>query len=265
MSPRHPPASRVAGLRRLATAAFALLLIAAGSTHAGNLQVAPILLEFAHGQHSQTLWLANTGQHPLRAQIRVQQWTQAGQQDVLHSSDALLASPPLIEIAAGHSQLVRLVQAEPGINDREKAFRLIVDELPGDADTPAPGLQFLLRYSIPVFVLPPGAVPQLERSGGRLPTDAHHLQGHWTKERGNLSLALHNHGTQRIRISQLRWVTPTGPDIELSPGLLGYVLPGAGVRWTLPLPSPLHGNGTLHARLNDDTDPQALPQITAGQ
>lgn len=262
MHPRHPPLSRVASLRWLATAALLLLLAVSIHSRAGSLQVAPILLEFAPTQNSQTLWLANTGQHPLRAQIRVQQWTQVDGQDVLQPSDALLASPPLVEIAAGHSQLVRLVQAAASNTAGELAFRLIVDELPGGADTMGSGLQFLLRYSVPVFVLPPGAIPQLERSGARPVTDAQLLQGQWRMEGRNATLTLQNNGKQRIRISQLSWVTPSGPAVDISPGLLGYVLAGSRMRWTLPLPADLPASGTLQAKLNDDVDLQPLPQLT---
>lgn len=265
MFTRHPPRKRVASLSWLATVALSLLLPLSAPTRAGSLQVAPILLEFANGQNSQTLWLANTGEYPLRAQIRVQQWTQVDMQEVLQPSDALLASPPLIDIAAGHSQLVRLVQAAPAHPTHESAFRLIVDELPGGADTVASGLQFLLRYSIPVFVLPLGAIPQLERTGAITPTNAQLLQGDWNVEGGNATLTLQNHSEQRIRISQLNWVTPSGTSVEISAGLLGYVLAGSQVRWTLPLRAALPANGILQAKLNDDANPQPLPQLTHGQ
>jgi len=255
---------RVASPRWLATTTLALFLAASNHVQAGSLQASPILLEFAHGQNSQTLWLANTGHQPLRAQIRVQEWNQVDQQDVLQPSDALLASPPLTEIPAGQSQLVRVVQATPGTNSQEKAFRLIVDELPGDERKNGTGLHLLLRYSIPAFVLPPGAVPQLERTGHSL-TDAQLLQGHWKLDGNNAILTLRNSGTQRIRISQLSWAPPSGPRIDLTPGLLGYVLAGAQMRWTLPLSAALPVNGTFYAKLNDDTHPQPLPQITAGQ
>ena len=264
MNHRHPPQPRVASLARLATTlAFALLPLL--SSHAGDLQVAPILLEFGSPQASQTLWLTNSGNAPLRAQIRVQHWTQDGGQELLQPSDVLLASPPLLDIDPGHSQLVRVLRAQPGSQTDESAFRLIIDELPGTASSASSSLRFLLRYSIPVFVLPAGATPQLERSGKREPTNAGQLQGEWSVRDGRATLSLHNHGTQRIRISQLSWASASGTPIDITPGLLGYVLAGKKMRWTLPLPTVLPANGTLLARLNDDADPQPLPQVVAGR
>ncbi|MGH8052874.1 MAG: fimbrial biogenesis chaperone [Stenotrophomonas sp.] len=264
MHTRHPLRMRVASLCWLATA-FSLFLAAPSISRAGGLQASPILLEFGNTQKSQTLWLTNTGEHPLRAQIRVQQWTQFDQEDRLQPSNALLASPPLVEIAAGQKQLVRVVQAAaPGTNANEAAFRLIVDELPGGAETVTSGLQFLLSYSIPAFVLPPGSVPQLERQGPYIPTDAQLLQGHWNVQGKKATLTVRNTGNQRIRISQLSWVTTAGERMDIAPGLFGYVLAGQQMRWTHTLPSPLPANGTLSAKLNDDPEPQALPQITTG-
>lgn len=262
---RHPPRFRVASLARLATITLALVLLPWFHSSAGNLQVAPILLEFNNSQASQTLWLTNSGNEPLRAQIRVQEWRQDNGQESLQPSDALLASPPLVDISAGDSQLVRLLQAHPGSKDGERAFRLIVDELPGTSSSASSGLRFLLRYSIPVFVLPTGATPQLERSGKREPTDASQLQGDWSVRDGNATLSLHNLGTQRIRISQLSWTSPSAMPIDITPGLLGYVLAGRQMRWTLPLPTTLPVNGTLHATLNDDAHSQPLPQVTTGR
>ncbi|HEX7990658.1 MAG TPA: fimbria/pilus periplasmic chaperone [Stenotrophomonas sp.] len=265
MNHRHPPRLRVASLARLATTTLALILLPLHSGHAGSLQVAPILLEFGHAQASQTLWLTNSGTEPLRAQIRVQHWTQDEGRESLQPSNTLLASPPLVDIEAGRSQLVRLLQASPATQANEDAFRLIVDELPGASSSASSSLHFLLRYSIPVFVLPEGATPLLERSGRREPTDAGQLQGNWSVQGGSATLSLRNHGSQRIRISQLSWAPTAGPPIDITPGLLGYVLAGRQMRWTLPVPTALPATGTLHARLNDDPAPQALSQVVTGR
>ena len=279
MNHRHPRSLRVASLARLATVLLARLparlpalllalllalpLLTSLPSSAGNLQVAPILLEFANSQPSQTLWLTNSGTEALRAQVRVQHWAQQDGQEHQQPSDGLLASPPLMDIGPGQSQLVRIVQPQPGRHADEQAFRLTIDEVPTATGSASSSLRFLLRYSIPVFVLPTGATPQLERTGKRLHTDATQLQGHWQASNGQARLVLHNHGVQRIRISQLSWIPTSGPAIEITPGLLGYVLAGQQMRWTLPLPGPLPADGFLHARLNDDVDPQALPQVAA--
>lgn len=254
-SPRRQTPSTATRMLRRGT--LALLLITP-LVRAGNLQVAPILLEFSDSQQAQVLWLENTGDQAMHAQVRVQRWTQPNATDVLEPSTTLLASPAIIQIGAGQRQLVRLVRPTPlpSSSPQEQAYRLLVDELPSPHDTSPQGLQFLLRYSIPVFILPTGALPR--ELGNTAPVDQHRLQAIWQVEAGQLSLTLRNTGAQRIRLSQLRWLPEVGPAIDLTPGLLGYVLAGQQMHWTLPFPSPLPPAGTLQARLNDAALPQPL-------
>src|SRR5688572_24135268 len=85
----------------LGAATLAALLYLPLPTLAGSLQVTPISLEFAPEEQAQGLWLSNSGTQPIRAQVRVQQWTQADGTEALAATDALVASPPILEIAAG--------------------------------------------------------------------------------------------------------------------------------------------------------------------
>ena len=228
---------------------------------AGNLQVAPILLEFSDGEQAQALWLENTGDQALHAQVRVQRWTQNNASDRLEPSQMLLARPAIVQIGAGQRQLVRVLRPTQtsASGSQEQAYRLLVDELPSINDGPAQGLHFLLRYSIPVFVLPTGATPR--ELGNRAPVDAAVLQANWRVGAGLLTLTVYNAGAQRVRLSQLRWLPERGPPIELTPGLLGYVLAGQQMQWTLPLPTHFPLTGTLQARLNDAAIPQPLHPV----
>ncbi len=259
-----PPSRPAPGTTLLWPLLLILILLPITPVRAGSLQVAPIQLEFDSHQNAQMLWLTNSGSTPLRAQVRVQQWTQVDARDVLQPSDQLLASPPIIEMAPGQQQLVRLVRADPTPGEQESAFRLLVDELPHDPTAASPGLQLLLRYSIPVFVLPVGATPQLSRAGRPAALDVRQLRGSWQREGNSARLTLTNGTPQRVRISQLQWVTEADQRTVLIPGLLGYVLAGNRMQWNIPVPPGLPANGTLHAKLNDDADTQPLPQVTPG-
>jgi fimbrial chaperone protein len=237
--------------------AWALLVagvLSAGPTHAGDLQVAPISLEIAAQEQAQTLTLSNSGDHTLRAQVRVMAWSQAGGTDDLQPTRLLLASPPIVEIAPHAQQLVRIIRPDSTPATRELAYRLIVDELPDPALADTSGLKLLLRYSIPVFVLPPGVVPALARTDTPPPTDlstvAARLQG------GVLDIA--NAGTTRLKISEVAWTNQDGTRVALHPGLLGYVLAGQDMHWPLALPPAARPGGSLRAHFNGDADEQAL-------
>lgn len=241
-----------------AAAWVAAAWLAVAPAWAADLQVSPVTLHFAPADQAQGLWLSNSGTRPLRAQVRVQAWSQADSADRLEPARDLVASPPVTEIAPGQQQLVRIVRPQVVSAPLERSYRLIVDELPAApaADAkPLPGnLQFLLRYSIPVFIAPDGAVRPPD---GAL-TDLSGLSARWdTGAEPFLSVA--NTGRSRVRIAQLVHEDAQGRRTILSEGLTGYVLAGQTMRWTLPAAARNLPPGQLKARINGDMQEQALP------
>ncbi len=242
----------------------ACLLLVTGILPAASLQVAPILLEFPPQEQSQALWLTNSGDQPLQAQVRVQRWTQEGGADQLAPTRDLVASPALLEVAPGQRQLVRIVRLQSGPIAGEQAFRLLVDELPSTGDTSGQesGLSFLLRYSIPVFVGTPMPVPvETSRRGPpQAPTpttDVSLLSARWQDGQ----LQVENRGDRRARLSQLAWINSDGTRVDLKPGLLGYVLAGQRMQWPLPQPQQVRGEGHLVATFDTGHDEQVLPLV----
>ena len=140
-------------------------LLAGTSASASGLQVAPVSIDVPATQNAEGLWLSNTGDTPVRAQVRVFRWTQENDADQLTPTKELLASPPMIELAVGERQLIRAIRlGAPPTGGAEQAYRLIIDELPSE-DPARKGLQYVLRYSVPVFVQPlgaPASEPQLQ-------------------------------------------------------------------------------------------------------
>lgn len=217
-----------------------LALILAPAASAAGLQVTPITLEIAHGDTSAVLWLANTGTAALQAQVRVVEWTQADHEDRLDTTRDLVASPPMLEVAAGARQLVRIVRtsgATPG--EPERSFRLLVDELPGAGTGDGQGgVQFLMRYSVPVFIAPDQPQP------------APRLQWHLRTQPPVLEVV--NAGSARAQLSEVAIVDAAGTRTVLSDGLLGYVLAGAQMRWPLPPDRPPPADARLQARINGE-------------
>ena len=109
------------------------------------------------------VWLTNSGTSPVKLQVRVFRWVQQDGQEQLLPTDALMATPPMQELAAGQQQLVRVMRADKEPPAAQQHYRLIVDEVP-DLAIRAGGMQFVLRYSIPVFVQPSAGTlaPQLQ-------------------------------------------------------------------------------------------------------
>jgi len=246
--------------RMLLAAAFA----AAGNAGATGLQVAPTSLSLAASQNADGIWLSNTGDTALHAQVRVYAWTQEAAADQLKPSHGLAISPPMLELAPGARQLVRVIRvgAPPGGN--EAAYRIVVDELPVDepaktaaidtspADTVSKGaLKFVLRYSIPVFVAPGGDTATVPKLSATLKRDG-----------GKPTLEVGNSGSMHAQLGNLVFVDASGKRSELVPGLLGYVLPGQTMRWPIEVPAATFAQGgSLQSRINGEASERTLASV----
>jgi fimbrial chaperone protein len=223
--------------------ALACLLAAASNASASGLQIAPTSLEMASAGPAQALWLTNTGDHELRAQVRAYKWSQAGGKDQLDPTQALVASPPMLTVPAGGRQLVRVIRTGQDTAPGEQTYRLLVDELPLEA-AKGTGVTYVLRYSVPVFIGASGT-PSLTWSG---------TPGHDT-----LELTVSNSGTAHAQLREMSLVQPGGASVAIVPGLLGYVLPGATMHWTIALPDGANAtNASLKALVNGDATDQML-------
>lgn len=223
--------------RILSALAFAAI---AGGALASGLQVSPVSLRIEATQSAQGLTLSNTGSERVQAQVRVYQWTQSDGKDQLTPSRGLVASPPMVDIEPGAEQLVRVIRtgaAPAGAN--EETYRLAIDELPGPNPSKI-GLQFVLHYSVPVFIQPQAPAPL-----------AHKLSWQLVENAGKVELQVSNAGTLHAQLSRLSYTNGSGKRVAIQDGLLGYVLPGASMRWPLNQPATAFaGSGTLEAFVN---------------
>lgn len=213
-------ASRFFSRVALALSVWAML---PGIAQAEGLQVAPVSVTIP--ERSGTVFLTNEGSEPLRAQVRVFRWSQANGEDVLAETTELVASPPFVSIAPGSQQVVRLVRVAAAPDPSapcEQTFRIVVDELPAADGPVSDGLQYVLRFSVPVYLTTPaceGLAPMLA----------------WQIEQGSEgpALVVANNGQVRAQLADLSLVDAGGSRRDLGSGLVGYVLPGQHRRFAL--------------------------------
>lgn len=227
-----------------------LILAWAGSAWASGLQVAPVSLTLVSTQNADGLWLSNTGTGMLHAQVRVYRWTQVDGAEQLTPSQELVISPPMLGVDAGDRQLIRVIRVgvpASGGDAVETAYRLAIDELPVPGSGKK-GLQFVLHYSVPVFIEPAGktsVAPAL----------------HWQLQRegDQAVLVVSNSGDGHAQLADLSYVDRAGHRTTVAGGLLGYVLPGATMHWKLKQAATnFTGNGTLEATINGAQATQTL-------
>lgn len=242
-------------LLRLLTALLAGL-VAAATVEAAGLGISPVTAEFAANETVKGIQLNNSSQAVVRAQVRVYVWTQDGGEDRLLPSKALVVSPPMLSLEPGQEQLLRVIRTGPvdaADAVREQSYRLLIDELPDPAAPPRAGLNFVMQYSVPVFV---AAAAPMARPAQPLS---------WWIEAQSLRLRTRNDGVQHAQIADFELLDAQGRVLASHPGLMGYVLPGATRHWQLSLPAEAKAAGLeIRARIDGQTVRQQLQPGNGG-
>ncbi|MGY4531735.1 fimbrial chaperone protein [Pseudomonas sp. TE3786] len=239
--------------------ALPLLLHSERTPAASSVLIWPINPQIEADQKAAALWLENRGQAAISLQVRVLNWGQADYADQLSAQRAVVASPPVVTIDPGKRQMIRLMKMQAPAAATEQTYRVLVDELlPPDAKVDAAlGVKFQMRYSVPLFVLGTGvslasasAKPQ---EGIQLlkPDVRYQVQS----EGGKRYLLLNNQGPVHARLANVT-LQQGGKKTQIAEGLLGYVLPGARMRWELPGTVP--DSFTLEARINEMAELQPI-------
>lgn len=219
-----------------------LACLAATPSLAASLQVMPIVFEMSAAKPADQLTLTNTGTAPMTAQARVYKWSHDGKEEKFEPATDVVASPPMLQLAAGASQIVRIVRVSKAPIEGEESYRILVDEVPDKAQPSKDQINFVFKHSIPVFI---------SNDKNR----ASHLTWAVEKQDGRTFLVAHNDGNRRARIGGLTVKPANGKEISLGKGLSGYVLAGSTMRWMLPLNAAIGNVGMVSVTARSDEGP----------
>lgn len=227
------------------TAAFG----SSGIAHAGGLQVSPVSLAVGQTERAGIVTVSNSGETPMNAQARVFKWTQTPEDEyVLEPTSDLIISPPIMQLAPGVPQELRLIRTQAA-SDVEQQYRLIIDQLPSphapSDDQPKTakklkkGLTILIRHNLPVFLNS---------------TDRPEVQLQWQAQaagKGKTRFSISNPSKNRAQIARL-WLQKGDESTDLRNGLTGYVLPGSTLvrEFNIPLAQIQAAGTTLKAQIN---------------
>ncbi|MDN2710983.1 MULTISPECIES: fimbrial biogenesis chaperone [unclassified Janthinobacterium] len=228
---------RSASLFRPLLALLAALCCAAGG-QAANLQISPVTINFRAEQSAAGINLQNLGDQPMYGQVRVFAWEQRNGEEVLAPTQELVASPPIVEVAANSRQTIRLVRAQAGPAAQEKTYRVLIDEVSREDEAGRSGVDIRLRYSVPVFVLPSGA------PGKEI------LDWHVFRQEGEWMLRVKNSGNFHAQIGAMTLSNQAGKEFVISKGLFGYVLAQRMRVWRLPVAREAELDGPLTITVN---------------
>ncbi|HEY9091593.1 molecular chaperone [Parasphingorhabdus sp.] len=233
----------------MALYAGALGLLASAPAYASGLQVSPVTVTLTAKETADGLTLSNVGNSTVHAQVRVYHWRQGPDGDILDPSTGLVISPPMVVLEPGGEQLVRVIRTQPAPAEGqpEDSYRVVIDELPVARDDKE-GIDFVLRYSLPIFIQPAGAEPEPS------------LTWSLSEVNGKIGIGVSNSGLKHAQIADvsIRW--SDGRQTVLAPGLLGYALPGATRSWGTAEPWPANASAaSLEVRINGQETQQELP------
>ena len=204
----------------LAGSLLGLALAASAVSAKGQLQARATLIELGVDSAAGRLTLANTGDAPVAAQVRVFAWSQENGEDRLAPTNAIVLSPPIVRIAPGAEQVVRIVREGPAPSGRDQTYRIVVDELPDKSKPNANAVSFRMRYVLPMYV---------RDAVAKLPTLACRIE----HQVPTPALSCNNSGGRAAQLGATRMLDAAGHKYELTPGLFGYVLPASVRRWPL--------------------------------
>ncbi len=218
--------SRLLTAAAKALAAVPFVLLTNLTTGAQSLSVLPVNVLLAPGQSATSLTVTNQGTIETAIQIRAYAWSQKDDDDQLTTSNAVVVSPPLVSIAPGATQVVRLILRQPP-QGREATYRILLDQTPPPTQ---PGIvHIVFRLSIPIFAQPTTRAVS-------------HVQFHIECDSGKLYLVGVNDGLRHEALRNIVLSTSDRGKLKEDAGASPYILAGATRRWhfatqgSLPLP-----------------------------
>jgi fimbrial chaperone protein len=242
----------------------AVVMLAASTAHAASsVLIWPIDPVLEADQQASALWLENRGSETANLQIRVFGWSQSGFAEQYQNQRDVIGSPPVAKIEPGQKQLVRLTRTKEVPPGQELAYRIIIDEIPSaqpataDGGKTAAAIRFQMRYSVPLFAYGAGLWSKEDSTRARDPKGVGLPQLSWRTVAvdGKPYVEVRNQGAVHARLTDVA-IKQAGQSKPLAEGLLGYVLPGAVMRW--PAPTPLTNDSALQVRVNGAAQVQSI-------
>lgn len=233
--------------------ALVLLFVAPrpAAAQAGSLLIWPVDPVIESDARATALWLENPGKAPITLQVRIYAWAQDGGKNAYAPQQIILGTPPIVTVAPGAKQLIRLTRTAPTPARTEQAFRVVVDEIPTSSPATESGaaVSFRMRYSLPLFVYGDGLTLK-GTAKAKTATPSPKLAWRLTGIAGKQFLEVRNMGNVHARLTDVAFAQggTSETDIALAKGLFGYVLPGATMRW--PLPAGTAAGAELVAAVN---------------
>lgn len=158
--PVLPAISQSSIFNSLLFAALSILLFKPIPVLAGVFAVTPVRIYMAPKDRAVAVTITNEGTDDVVLQADLNAWSQKtdGADELIPTEDLIL-SPPIIKLAPGARQVVRLALLKPADASRQLIYRMIMREVPEAVASRDKTIEvpIALALSLPVFITPPVA------------------------------------------------------------------------------------------------------------
>jgi fimbrial chaperone protein len=217
--------------------------------------VGPVRLDLSPQHPVAILEVQNTAEAATLAQVEALDWAQSIEGESLEPSSELIATPLVINLAAGETQKVRVGLRAPNESSIEHSYRVLVEEV-SPTFVASAGLRFAVRISVPVF-----AVSGEQKSVAAADADA--LS--WTARQGGPGcqrLLVSNNSSAHMHLLRTELLGPRG-EVLWQAGTPEYVLAGSRNRLRDEVCGPISTRGA-QLRLTTESRTIILPVSGAG-
>ena len=150
--------------------ALCFALLAPASAEAGVFSVTPVRIYMTPKDRAIAVTITNEGDSSVVLQADLNAWSQKPDgTDEQAPTEDLILSPPIIKLAPGARQVVRLALLKPADASRQLTYRMIMREVPEATPNRDKTVQvpIALALSLPVFITPPPAKREMDCTAAR--------------------------------------------------------------------------------------------------
>lgn len=223
-------------------------LVSGGLAQAGTFSVTPVRIFLQPTDRATAITFTNDGATEIVLQADLYEWLQKPDgDDDLKLAEDIIISPPIIKLAPGAKQVVRLARLSMAPTEAQQTYRLIVREIPEIAAAKQGiSVQVALALSMPVFITPKDAKPVVTCSAV-------------TASASQVMFTCKNTGKAHAQVRHARVLREGKELAQLDNG--GYYLPGTQRALILPRSQVTAGALTLELDLDDGSTPVYALQL----
>ena len=190
---------------------------------AATFGLSPLRVDLSGAAPTAVLTLTNGGDTPVTLQIQARSWRQVNGQDEQAPTTDFIVNPAAVTVPPGGEQIVRIALRTAPDRTTERAYRLVVREVPVPEPGAAPGslgLRMALAMDIPAYVAPVSTdgVPRPSFTLERSPE-------------GAIQVRISNQGERHLRLTEFAITQGTRTLVEQN---VFVVLPGVVRHLLLP-------------------------------